>query len=136
MIAFRVSLNGTRVCTAGIRDFGVLSAIVTWVRRRPEHGRDGGTIEEHLTVEVGGFTSTSRHHSQWLRRRLRVGDRVSIDVVDAAKADRPKHRYRDDPRALERAKRRYLERLKNELEGAVDAGNRRRTRASRRASSR
>ena len=29
MIAFRVSLNGKSLCTAGVRDFGVLSMIVS-----------------------------------------------------------------------------------------------------------
>jgi hypothetical protein len=57
MIAFEVSLNGKRVCTAGVQDFGVLSAIVSWVRRRPAQSRDGKTIEEELTVEVGGLVT-------------------------------------------------------------------------------
>ncbi|HWN43414.1 MAG TPA: hypothetical protein VNW71_14395, partial [Thermoanaerobaculia bacterium] len=48
-------------------------------------------------------------------QRLRVGDRLSIEVVEAKRADKPKRRYRDDPKVVERAKRRYFERLKKEL---------------------
>src|SRR5207244_13340347 len=57
MIAFEVSLNRKRVCTAGVPDFGVLSAILSWVRRRPDQSRGGKTIEEELTAEVGGLHS-------------------------------------------------------------------------------
>ena len=115
MIAFKLSINGEYICTAGVRDFGVVSAIITWVRRKPENGRDGETktIQEELTAELGGLDSKSREHLKWWSQRLRVGDRVSIEVVDAKRADKPKRRYRDDPKVVERAKRRYLERSKN-----------------------
>jgi hypothetical protein len=117
MIAFDVSLNGKRACVAGVEDFGVLSAILTWVRRHPETRRRGRTADE-LTVEVSGLQSQHPgpgEHLKWLSRNLRVGDRVSIRVVDTRKVDEPKTRYRDNPATVERAKRRYFERLKNEL---------------------
>ena len=34
MIAFKLSINREYVCTAGVPAFGVLSAIITWVRRK------------------------------------------------------------------------------------------------------
>ena len=115
MIAFKLSINGAYICTAGVRDFGVLSAIITWVRRKAENGRDGKTIEEELTAELGGLDGEPKEHLKWWGQRLRVGDRVSIEVVEAKRADKPKRRYRDDPKVVERAKRRYFERLRKEL---------------------
>ena len=114
MIAFKVSLNGNDVCTAGIRDFGVLTAMVTWVRRKPEHRRTRQRIEEDLRVDIGGLDSVANEHLTWLRRHLRAGDRIAIEVVKSDSADTPRRRRRDDPRMVERAKRRYFERLKKE----------------------
>jgi hypothetical protein len=115
MIAFKLSINGEYKCTAGVRDFGVLSAGITWVRRKPEKARDGKTIEEELTADLGGLDSKSNEYLKWFSQRLRVGDRVSIEVVETKRADKPKRRYRDDPKVVQRAKRRYFERLKREL---------------------
>lgn len=94
MIAFKVSLNGKRVCTAGVRDFGVVSAIVSWVRRKPENSRRKKGIEEELTAEIGGLDGDSRAHLNWLSRRLRVGDRVTVEVVETDIVDKPKRSSR------------------------------------------
>ena len=91
-----------------------MTAIVTWVRRRPEQSRSGKRIEEELTAEIAGLDSAAREHLRWLRRRLRVGDRLAIEVVSVDGVDTPKRRRRDDPKIAERAKRRYFERLKKE----------------------
>jgi hypothetical protein len=115
MIAFKLSVNGEYICTAGVRAFGVLSATITWVGRKPENGRGDKTIEEELTADLGGLDSESKEHLKWWSQRLRVGDRLSIEVVETKRADKPKGRYRDDPKVVERAKRRYFERLKKEL---------------------
>ena len=115
MIAFKVSLNGKKACVAGVRDFGVLSAVVTWVRRRPENTRRRREAEKELTAEIAGLDSTTHEHVKWLGRRLRVGDRLAIDIVESERVDAPKRRYRDDPRMIQRAKRQYVERLKKEL---------------------
>ena len=115
MIAFRVSLNGKELCTAGVRNFGVLSAIVTWVRRKPAHNRNGKTMKEKLTADIGGLDSKTNEHLKWLSRRLRIGDRLAIEVVESEGGDRPKRRYRDDPKRVEQAKRRYFARLKKEF---------------------
>jgi hypothetical protein len=116
VIAFKVSLNGKHVCTAGVGEFGVVSAIVTWVRRRPEKSRDGKSIEEELTADIGGLDSDANEHLKWLARRLRVGDRITLEVINADRVHKPKRRYRDDPKMVERAKKRYFERLKKEFE--------------------
>ena len=67
MIAFEVSLNGKVVSTAGVKDFGVLTAILSWVRRRSDKARDGKTIEEQLTFEVSGLDSHNPDLSEHLK---------------------------------------------------------------------
>jgi len=110
MIAFEVSLNGKRICTAGVHDLGVLSAILTWVRRRPAHGRDRTTIEEELTAEAGGLHHDSAgrgEHLRWVHRALKVGDRVAVRVIDTTRLDEPAERYRSEPpAAVAKVKRR------------------------------
>jgi hypothetical protein len=54
MRAFEVSLNGKKLCLAGIGDDGVLTAIVDWVT-----GRD----RADLFLEVGGLVSPTRSTS-------------------------------------------------------------------------
>ncbi len=43
---------------------------------------------------------------------------MSVRVIDTSKVDEPTTRYREDPATVAKAKRRYLEQLKSELEGA------------------
>jgi len=117
MVAFKVSLNGKNVCIAGVRGRGVLSAIATWVGRRRK---------SEFLLEVAGLDSNAKEHLDWLRRKLRVGDRVAIEILEAARVDTPKRRHRDDPAVVDRAKRRYFERLKQEYARKTKAQRRRR----------
>jgi hypothetical protein len=43
-----------------------------------------------------------------------VGDRLAIEIIESETVDKPKRRHRDDPGMVERAKRKYFERLKKE----------------------
>ena len=114
MIAFQVTVNGSAVCTAGMNDFGVVSAIMTWVRRTPDKSADGKSIEEELTFDIGGLDSTAGEHLKWVKTELRVGDTVTIGIVDIDEVDAPGERRKEDPEAVAKAQRRYYERLKQE----------------------
>lgn len=92
MIAFEVTVNGQRVCTAGIDEWGVLTAILSWVRRRSEQSEDGSKVEEELTLDVGGLDSTTPEHLKWMVSALQVGDTVSVRVVETEVVDPPKER--------------------------------------------
>src|SRR5689334_14123128 len=95
MVAFEVRLNGKKLCRAGVSELGVLTTVLTWVRRQP--GATGGRTVKELRLEVGGLDSSGRYagqHSRWVRRRLRVGDRVSVKIVEAGRVDAPADRYR------------------------------------------
>jgi hypothetical protein len=62
MIAFEVFLNGNKVCRAGVGDLGVLTTVLSWVRRegRNTETRELGKIEEELTLNVSGLLSSEK----------------------------------------------------------------------------
>lgn len=80
MIAIEVTLNGERLCSAGVGTEGVLTAILTWVRRR-------GEDNEECSLSVGGMKSST--HVRWLQEDLRVGDEVGIKILDRTEVDSP-----------------------------------------------
>jgi hypothetical protein len=70
MRAFKISLNGKKLCLAGIDRDGVLTAIVNSVT---------GNGREDLFLEVGGLVSKTDEHVKWInQKRLRVGDRIRV----------------------------------------------------------
>ena len=119
MVAFDVFHNNERLCVAGVGDFGVLTAIVTWVAHSPETlerwAAEG--ISEHpsteLSLQVGGLTSTSG--VRWIDASLRVGDEVKIQVIDAPRVDPATTEYRGVPIDDVEGKKSYVRRLAKEL---------------------
>jgi hypothetical protein len=105
MLAFEVTLNGRRVCVAGAEDLSVLNTIIsaagrlgakTVLARRGEVGYE-------LFYSVGGLTSRPDPkkdvHLRWKSiSPLKVGDVVSVKVVQVSKADRPRMRSRATPK--------------------------------------
>jgi hypothetical protein len=92
MIAFRVRLNGKRLCTAGIGPDGVLTAIVTWV--------GGGSRLPELSnfdFHVGGLDSRTREHVDYETPQLQVGDKVSVEIIEADQVDPETKRCAADP---------------------------------------
>ena len=120
MIAFEVSIDGRKACTAGV-PAGVTSVVATWVRR-PLRDSDsdqpaGGRFEEELTLEVGGLTHDpdgASVHLRWLRQPLAVGQLVTLAVVETEATEPPTRREREDPTWVAQRKREYYERLKRE----------------------
>ena len=110
MPVFHVYLNGKKVTAAGVGDLGVLGAHVTWVRRAGEHtlSRKPGSVKEELRLHVGGLISPTNEHVRWLDHGLKVGDEVSIRVVEDARVDRPRSRQRRDRTKELRSQKRYV----------------------------
>jgi hypothetical protein len=82
MLAFNVSLNGKKLCLAGLGKRGVLSAIVNWVAG--EHGAD-------LFLDVGGLAK--EEHVGWVRQKpLQVGDEILVRIVDVGSPDKPRRK--------------------------------------------
>lgn len=122
MIAFEVTVNGNKVCVAGLEDLGVLSAILSWADRVPRS--DAQTNEEYptqeLTLEVGGLQSARVNQAEqcisWVRRQLKVGDIVTINIKNLDSVDEPESRVLQNSEELVlQAKRRYFEELKKEF---------------------
>jgi hypothetical protein len=126
MISFDVFVNGNRLCRAGVGEHGVLSAITTWARREgpPPEGIDEWTDEEWsdetLELDVGGFYQDSPggdgKHLRWLKRKLGVGDVITIQVLDDQSCDEPPSRTPYIAKEETEREREYYMRLKRKYE--------------------
>jgi hypothetical protein len=120
MIAFEIAIDGQRKCTAGVGEVGVVSVLATWVGRGPDPkpGQSiAGRFEEEVTLDVGGLTHDPDGGSvqvKWLQQPLKLGQRITLTLVETEVADPPWTRERNDPAWTERRKREYYERLKGE----------------------
>lgn len=86
MICFEISINGKLVCTAGIGELGILSAILTWVKRDPNRCPDGMSedewCKEELCFDVRGAVGheIERERLQWIDQAIQVGDKITIQI--------------------------------------------------------
>jgi hypothetical protein len=110
MLVFHVYLNGKKVSTAGVRDLGVLSAHVSWVRRKVERAsaKKSARVEEELALYVGAFISPAEEHIRWLDRDLKIGDEVRITIAEDGKVDQPRSRERRERAKELRSQKRYV----------------------------
>jgi len=106
MLGYNVYRNNERLCVAGVGDFGVLTACVTWVGYSPERlvrwAADGISERQpvELTLHVGGLKSDDREpglHLRWIDANVRVGDEIKIQVIDVAQVDAATTEFHDDP---------------------------------------
>jgi hypothetical protein len=106
MLSFNVSLNGKKLCLAGIGKHGVLSAILTWA------ASDRG---EDLFLHVGGLAN--EEHIDWIeqKRLLQVGDEIRVEICDAESVDAPIRKRRIDAAETLDGKKRYVRRIAKEL---------------------
>ena len=113
MIAFEVFLNGNKVCRAGVGDLGVLTTVLSWVRRegRNTETREPGKIEEELTLNVSGLLSSKNEHVRWSESKVTIGDEVRVRVVSAESVDPPDDRSTEDPAADIGRQERYVEQM-------------------------
>lgn len=121
MICFEIHINGKKVCIAGIdSEFGVLSSILTWVKRDlkefPDQKREN-IQEEELKFDLGGHISHGKNDYEnldWIRKSLSVGDELTIKIIESDEYDEPYKKERSDPDFVEKQKRKYLEKFKQE----------------------
>ena len=89
MKCFEVTINGRKVCTAGIGDYGVLNTVLSFVGGKESSDQ---TPSESLELRVGGVaTSTvgATEAVEWLQRDLAVGDEIVIRIIEASECDQP-----------------------------------------------
>ena len=119
MLAFEIHVNGKRVCTAGIGEPGVLSAILNWIGSEPRKGAQ--KADESASIRVGGLVSSTEEHVTWVRRDLRRGDEVVIRVVETEHADRPRQRDRDTAGKIRSRQKRQVRRLAKSFGWKIEA---------------
>jgi hypothetical protein len=112
MIAFIIFRNGQQVATIGVGDSGVLSAHVTWTGRAGEPG--------DLRLGIGGLNTRTDEHIRWPHpQEMKVGDTVTIQVIEALTVDTPTDRK--TPAQLREEERVFL----TEMEAKHQARHRR-----------
>ena len=123
MIALQIDLNGERQAVAGCSDCDTLSFTIVVVNRETDC-----TPEFHFNVGglVRATVPTQLEHVRWRMPELKVGDTVSVAVVNVDAADAPAKRYRSDKTVqeqpyteeeIEQFERREYERLRRKYEG-------------------
>jgi hypothetical protein len=103
-LRFQVLINGRQACVSGMDGYGVLSAVLSRVKRSPKaypgknkHPLKIGKAEwskERIEFDVGGLDSIADQHLHWLKRDLRIGDEIVIRVLSGGKHDAPKGQHR------------------------------------------
>lgn len=131
MICFEVRVNGKVVCTAGVGDLGVLTAILTWVKREPSDCPEGVEIaewsEETLDLNIGGSIGHGKHGHAFLdwisHQRMSVGDEITIRILNQPQCDPPAAKRIDTSEFVQERKREYLEELKREFADTNEDGD-------------
>jgi hypothetical protein len=102
MIAFEISINGKKICTAGIGQLGNLVASLGWCEGphvasigmknadRPLIFRVAGTHVEKASQLEAGFKHTEK--LEWGMPKIEVGDEVTIRVIEVTAVDAPQKR--------------------------------------------
>lgn len=92
MICFEVVVDGEKLCTAGVGDVGVLTATISWVEN-PNPSHDVGP--SGIGLHVGGLTDTDSGEDEfveWVKKRISVGNTVTVRIVETAESDPPVER--------------------------------------------
>jgi hypothetical protein len=92
MIVFNVLINGEKRCSAGVND-GVVTANITSVSGPSHKNPDPPYSQEWLTLHVGGLDAGE--DQTWIpSQALRIGDYITIEIVERSVADEPIDRSR------------------------------------------
>lgn len=84
MVVIEVHLNGERLAVAGVNDKGFVNA---WLNTVCSEGWMGGDLRV-LGMDSGA--KKSEKGSTWVQRNdLKVGDEVTLRIVDVAEVDTP-----------------------------------------------
>lgn len=96
MLSFEITINGEKICSAGIEsEFGLLTSILSWAKRDtsqlPEVERVKVPAEE-LKLTVGGQVrekDSKQINVQWVGRYLSIGDEITIRIIETSDIDKP-----------------------------------------------
>jgi hypothetical protein len=119
MKAFKVQVNGKRICAAGIGTNGVLSAMTNFVG---SPGRRGD-----LFLDVSGLFSETDEHAIWAHLKLKVEDRIVLKVVETDSVDKPRERYLPDSKTNARNQKAYVRAVVKQFGWQLVTGPRRKS---------
>ena len=80
MVAFEIWKNGTKLCTAGVGEFGYLLALIRW-----SNAGDGDP--EEMDMEISGQPTPSDKDLIWKSMALQRGDEILVRLVDVGEID-------------------------------------------------
>ena len=90
-VRFQVLINGRPIAVTGIGDYGVLSAIVSWVRRNPAAISDVDRadpafdeqwfLKERCDLHLGALDTVRQLNHSWAEHTLSPGDEITIRVL-------------------------------------------------------
>ena len=91
MLAFEVFVNGKSICTAGVGEYGVMSSILSLVKKKRRR--------RQMWLEVGGIPADGadgdKVHVGWIGKRpVKIGDEIRIKVIEKGEVDPPKYKHR------------------------------------------
>ena len=122
MRALEIHVNGKRVCTAGIGDAGVLTAIVRSNLGATE-GQASPHISEELGLDVGGLDCSTWEHVAWNTPQLGTGDEVLIRITEVDVADQPNRSEPASTQEVTDAEKRYVERAAKRFGWTINKTN-------------
>ncbi len=126
MICFEVSINGRKLCTAGVGQYGVLTTILSWAKNEPEQeNTNQEELKESIHFHVGGLVD--QVHISWLPEDVMVnqGDEISIKIIEGDNPDEPIEGHdASDPEEARRSRYEAYQIYKREFEALDKAGNR------------
>ena len=123
MLALRVTINEKKSIVAGTEDLAVLSAIVSLSGKLGTKTADRGRGKPDMHLHLGGLTARMKRKDEHLRWtphvKLKIGDRILVELIKTAKADpvvaRTRAEKRDERAYFEHIKKEYLK-LKKKYE--------------------
>ena len=112
MRALEIHLNHKKLCTAGIGNAGVLTAIVRSDLRpvRVSARKSSPRLVEQLGLDVGALDCSTWEHLGWKAPRLRSGDEILIRIIESDVVDKPGRRERAITDLVINEEKRYVER--------------------------
>lgn len=87
MVCFEIWVNGERLCTSGVGDFGNLTTILKWVQFSPEEIVSEQMMEKLQCLVIWG--EADNKHFAWTGKKLQIGDAVTIRIIEGATPDKP-----------------------------------------------
>ena len=111
-IAFEITVNSETKIVAGIEEISVLSFILSYISSKKD-------LFDRIELSVGGLLHHGKHDYEdldWIKRHIEIGDEITIRVVETSNLTKPISRHREDPKLVEKARRKHYEALKQEYE--------------------